>query len=117
MLWNKVSLRSSLQSLLGQKPAKKLGKPAPRELERVREAMICCLPDAEAMGYGHVVKRLEQAKDIEALWFLRADLMGALCAIEDEGTARRTMSRITPMFSGLLPASLNSRPSPLGIDR
>jgi hypothetical protein len=117
MLWNKVSLRSSLQSLLGQKPARKLAKPGPGELERVRGAMISCLPDAAAMGYEHVVKRLEQAKDIEALWFLRADLMAALCAIEDETTARRTMSRITPMFSGLLPTSLNSRPSPLGIER
>jgi hypothetical protein len=113
MIWNIVSLRSSLQSLLGQKPAK-TAEPDHQQVERVRRAMVGSLQKAGPEGFEHVIKRLEQAKDIEALWFLRADLMAALSALEDEAAARNTMARITPLFSGLLPASLNSRPSPLG---
>jgi len=114
MIWNIVSLRSSLQSLLGQKPTAKPGEPDHAQVERVRRAMVGTLEQAGPGGFEHVVKRLQQAKDIEALWFLRADLMAALSALEDETAARTAMARITPLFSGLLPASLNSRPSPLG---
>jgi hypothetical protein len=122
MLWNKVSLRSSLQSLnslLSSKhgnaaKAAKAGHADPRQLERVRSAMRKSLDEAGVAGFEHVARRLEQAKDIEALWFLRADLMAALSAIEGETAARRAMAQVTPLFDGLLPASLNSRPSPLG---
>ena len=114
MIWNIVSLRSSLQSMLGQKPTAKSTEPDREQVERVRRAMVGSLEQAGPDGFEHVVRRLEQAKDIAALWFLRAALMAALSAIDDETAARRAMARITPLFNGLLPASLNSRPSPLG---
>ncbi|MDB5848603.1 MAG: hypothetical protein JWP29_2355 [Rhodoferax sp.] len=118
MLWNKVSLRSSLQSLnslLSSKNANppKSAKADPRRIEQVRSVMRRALDEAGVAGFEHVAKRLEQAKDIEALWFLRADLMGALSTIQGETAARRAMAKVTPLFDGLLPASLNSRPSPL----
>ena len=47
------------------------------------------------------------------LWYLRGDLMAALAAIQGEAAAREKVAGITRMFQGLLPGSLNSRPSPL----
>jgi len=121
MLWNKESLKSSLQSLLGQKttpqkpskPSRK-GQPDPRRVEHIRSAMLAELEDAGIEGYEHVAQRLRLARDIEALWYLRADLMYALSNSQGETEARQNMARITPLFNGLLSSGLNSRPSPLG---
>jgi hypothetical protein len=47
------------------------------------------------------------------LWYLRGDLMAALAAMHGEVAARQRIAAITAMFHGLVPESLNSRPSPL----
>jgi len=39
--------------------------------------------------------------------------MAALAALEGEAEARQQVQGITQMFQGMLPGSLNSRPSPL----
>ena len=51
--------------------------------------------------------------DIQALWYLRGDLMAALAAMHGEVAARQKVAAVTQMFQGLLPNGLNSRPSPL----
>ncbi|APW38151.1 hypothetical protein RD110_13875 [Rhodoferax koreense] len=118
MRWNKDILLSSLHSLLGHgssRPARLAkGGSAPARLEAVRAAMLAELERAEPVGFEHVMKRLELARDAEALWFLRADLMAALNVLIGDHAAQRSLARITPLFRGLLPASLNSRPSRLG---
>jgi hypothetical protein len=60
-----------------------------------------------------LVRRIRYATDIQALWYLRGDLMAALAALHGERTAREKVASISDMFTGLLPGSLQSRPSPL----
>ena len=111
MRWIKPSLRSSIYGLLG-------GAVTPTEstlessTEDIREAMLSLLGDA-GPKYPHVTRRIRYANDIQALWYLRGDLMAALAAMHGEVAAREKIASITAQFQGLLPSSLNSRPSPL----
>jgi hypothetical protein len=111
MRWFKPSLRSSIYGLLG-------GVVTPSEstlessIEDIREAMLSLLGDA-GPKFPHVTRRIRYAGDIQALWYLRGDLMAALAALYGESQARQKMQSITQMFQGLLPGSMVSRPSPL----
>ena len=50
---------------------------------------------------------------VPALWFLRPELLMALSARAGEQAAHEIIDEISAMFDGLLPKSLNSRPSRL----
>ena len=82
-------------------------------VEDVRETMLALLGDAGPRKYAALTRRLRYAADIQALWYLRGDLMGALAAMNGERVAREQVASVTQMFKGVLPGSLNSRPSPL----
>ena len=56
---------------------------------------------------------MRYANDIQGLWYLRGDVLAALASVHGESKARQKLQRITPMFRGLVPGSLHSRPSPL----
>ena len=56
---------------------------------------------------------MRYANDVQALWYLRGDVMAALASTQGEASARKKVQQITEMFHGLLPGSLHSRPSPL----
>ena len=111
MRWIKPSLRSSIYGLLG-------GAVTPTEstlessTEDIREAMLSLLGDA-GPKYPHVTRRIRYANDIQALWYLRGDLMAVLASLHGEAQARQKMQGITQLFQGLLPGSMTSRPSPL----
>ena len=79
------------------------------QLGRIRTAMLSVL---QAHG-GHSVQRVSQrvrfAADVEALWYLRQDVMMALSAIDGETAARRQMKTINSMFKGGLPGSMGPR--------
>jgi hypothetical protein len=81
-------------------------------MEEIREAMLGLLAES-APKFPHITRRIRYANDIQALWYLRGDLMGALATLYGESQARSRMSSVTHMFDGLLPGSMNSRPSPL----
>jgi hypothetical protein len=112
MRWLKPSLRSSIYGLLGHPPA-----PSESMLETgtedIREAMLALLGNDGAKRHPQVTRRIRYASDIQALWYLRGDLMAALATVHGEALAREKVQAITDMFRGLLPASLHSRPSPL----
>lgn len=112
MRWFKPNLRSSLYGLLGNPPA-----PTESVLETgtedIREAMLALLGENGSRRFPHVTRRVRYANDIQALWYLRGDLMAALAALHGESAAREKIQHITGMFHGLLPGSLSSRPSPL----
>jgi hypothetical protein len=112
MRWFKGNIRNSIYGLLGNAAA-----PTESTLEvgteDVREAMLSLLGEDGTRRFPHVTRRIRYANDIQALWYLRGDLMGALAAIHGESSAREQVAVITDMFHGLLPGSLNSRPSPL----
>jgi hypothetical protein len=112
MRWFKGSLRNSIYGLLGN-PVTPSESVLEIGTEDIREAMLALLSEAGAKQFANVTRRVRYANDIQALWYLRGDLLAALAATQGEVAAREKVLRITEMFQGLLPASLTSRPSPL----
>ena len=112
MRWLKPSIRQSIYGLLGHST-----EPSASTLENgtedIREAMLVLLGDVGPKRFPHVTRRVRYANDIQALWYLRGDLMAALAAMHGEVAAREKVAAVTRMFQGLLPNGLNSRPSPL----
>jgi hypothetical protein len=112
MRWFKGGLKNSVYGLLGNS-----GTPSDSILENktedIREAMLELLGEGATKQFANVTRRIRYANDIQALWYLRGDLMAALAAIHGEASARQRVASVTEMFQGLLPGSLNSRPSPL----
>ena len=56
----------------------------------------------------------QDAVSVEALWFLRGEMMAVLSRSRGEALALEQISEISEMFDDLLPEGLRSRPSPLG---
>lgn len=112
MRWLKPNLRSSIYGLLGAsvRPSDSMLENA---AEDVRETMLALLGEAGLKKHPALTRRLRYAADIQALWYLRGDLMGALAAMHGERVAREQLARVTRMFKGLVPDGLHSRPSPL----
>ena len=112
MRWFKGSIRSSIYGLLGN-PVAPSDSMLETGTEDIREAMLSLLGDGNAKQFANVIRRIRYANDIQGLWYLRGDLMAALAATQGEAAARQQVHQITRMVDGLLPGSLNSRPSPL----
>lgn len=112
MRWFKGSIRTSIYGLLGN-PAGPSDSALESGTEEVREAMLALLGESGTKQFPHVTRRIRHANDVQALWYLRGDLMAALAAMHGEVLARQKVLEISQMFQGLLPGSLNSRPSPL----
>jgi hypothetical protein len=87
-------------------------KPAePVRIDDVREMMLASI---DAMGTGgstRIAQRIRHAADVEALWFLRGDLMLLLAGSHGEFAALEKMHAISSVFEHLLPEGLRSRPS------
>lgn len=81
--------------------------------EDIRESMLDALGDSGSRHFPQVTRRIRYAGDVQALWYLRGDLMAALASMHDEETARQKIGSITAQFRGLLPGTMASRPSPL----
>jgi hypothetical protein len=111
MRWRK-NLRSSIYGLLGN-PVAPSESILESGTEDIRESMLALMGDTGPKQFPHVTRRIRYAGDIQALWYLRGDLMAALAAMHGEMAAREKVSSITSHFQGLLPNGLNSRPSPL----
>ncbi len=107
MNWFGPSLRNSLYGLLGH------GEPSESTLgdriEDIREAMLELLPDDELRRFPQVTRRIRYAGDVQALWYLRGDLMAILAGEHGEAEARRRIGDLTRMFRGLMPRSMVSR--------
>ena len=112
MRWFKGGIRNSIYGLLGN-PAAPSDSTLESGTEDIREAMLVLVEEAGAKRFPNVTRRLRYANDVQALWYLRGDLMAALAATQGEAAAREKVQEITEMFHGLLPGSLSSRPSPL----
>lgn len=112
MRWFKGSIRTSIYGLLGN-PVAPTDSVLETGTEDIREAMLGLLGDAGMKQFPNATRRIRYANDVQALWYLRGDLMAALAATQGEQAARQQVQQITEMFHGLLPGSLTSRPSPL----
>jgi hypothetical protein len=112
MRWRKPNLRRSIYGLLGN-PVAPSESILESGTEDIREAMLVVLGESGAKQFPQVTRRIRYASDIQALWYLRGDLMAALAAMHGEVAARKMIDSITSQFRGLLPNGLNSRPSSL----
>ncbi len=112
MRWLKPNLRSSIYSLLGN-PVAPSESILENGTEDIRESMLDVLGDSGPRHFPQITRRIRYANDIQALWYLRGDLMAALASMHGEMAAREKVASITGQFQGLLPSGLGSRPSPL----
>ena len=112
MRWLKPNLRSSIYGLLGN-PITPSESILENGTEDIRESMLAALGEPGSKHFPQVTRRIRYASDIQALWYLRGDLMAALAAMHGEAAAREKVASITAQFQGLLPNGLASRPSPL----
>jgi hypothetical protein len=112
MRWLKAGLKNSIYGMLGASVT-----PTDSVLETgtedIRESMLTMLGDGGPKQFPQITRRIRYANDIQALWYLRGDLMAALSTIHGESEARAKIASLSEMFRGLLPGGLNSRPSPL----
>ncbi|MFH0129769.1 hypothetical protein [Variovorax sp. EL159] len=82
---------------------------AESQLGRIRTAMLSALQGRSGHSVQRVSQRVRFAVDMEALWYLRQDVMIALSDIDGESAARRQMKAINSMFKGGLPGSMGPR--------
>ena len=106
MRWNNPNLRNNLQGLLGRDKPSSTAWVRDQGLEEVRRAMLHSLMGLTGCEVARMNMRLRYAGDIEALWYLRSDLLDTLTLLRGEATAQTVLDRITPMFQGQLPLSL-----------
>jgi hypothetical protein len=106
-------LRSSIHALLTLRVSTR-----PRQddehtrTENIRQAMLQLVElDGDARTE-KLARRIRYA-DLEALWFMRGELMGLLARTHGELVARDRLEGLSSMFEDLLPSGLRSRPSPL----
>jgi hypothetical protein len=112
MRWPKPNLKRSIYGLLGN-PVAPSESILENGTEDIREAMLVVLGESGSKQFPQITRRIRYASDIQALWYLRGDLMGALAAMHGEMAAREKVAAVTRQFHGLLPNGLNSRSSPL----
>jgi hypothetical protein len=109
MRWFKPALTGGGTALFGASAA----VPPSRDvrISEIRDRMLACIKSADAVRFPHVAHRIRFAPDVEALWFLRGDLMALLASSQGEEAALRRIAAISAMFESLLPEGLRSRPS------
>src|SRR6476660_7984394 len=103
MRWNKPTLRTPLHDLLGRDKPSSTAWVHNQGLEEVRRAMLHSLVDATGCEAARMSMRLRYAADIEALWYLRTDLLHTLVALRGHAGAQQTVDEVTALFQGQLP--------------
>lgn len=115
MRWFKPNLRNSLHAIFSGSPVR--GGPEQESVFSIEDIRARMMAQIAANGDDRtavVRRRINYAVSVEALWFLRGDLMAAMSRTHGEAVALERISAISEMFEDLLPAGLRSRPSPLG---
>ena len=113
MRWIKPSLRNSVYSLLGGQPDVPSESVLEGRIEDIRQAMLDSMGESGERHFPQITRRIRYAGDVQALWYLRGDLMAALSASQGEAVARDRVASISIMFEGMLPGGLSTRPSRL----
>lgn len=108
MRWLKPNLRSSIYALLGH-DVEPSTDTVQQRMDQIRRAMLDLLGDRGQSDYPLFVRRVRFAADMQALWYARSDLMGALATLHGEARAREQIEPVTELFRGHLPDSLYAR--------
>ncbi|MGR4869713.1 hypothetical protein ACIPRI_12700 [Variovorax sp. LARHSF232] len=103
-----VSLRKLIR-LLPLAPFGGVHRSEERRAGEIRVAMLNMLRLHTGHAVTRVAQRVQFAGDLEALWYLRQDVMTALSDLDGEGAARRQMKQINSMFKGRLPDAMGPR--------
>lgn len=111
MGWLK-SASSSFFGAVGMTPAPTVAVLEERT-DEIRLAMLGTLGDSGAAAFSALRRRLMFAADLEALWYLRSEWMGALSKLHGERVAAAHLRGINMQFEGVLTKGMSSRPSPL----
>lgn len=82
-------------------------------MDQIREAMLTLAADDAGDRGAGLARRIRYATDLQALWFMRGELMQLLARSHGEAAAREKVDELSTMFTNLLPSALRSRPSPL----
>ncbi len=115
MRWFKPNIKGGIQAFFSlSRPDEPVTQLDEVSIEDIRDAMLALLAGSEDERVRNVKRRIRYASDIQALWFLRGDLMAVLAAGHGETAAREMVETVSEMFQELLPQGLRSRPSPLG---
>jgi hypothetical protein len=80
-----------------------------RQMGQIRTAMLSLLQVHGGHTMQRVAQRVRFAGDLEALWYLRQDVLTALSAVDGEVAARRQMRQINRLFKGGLPDTMGPR--------
>jgi hypothetical protein len=111
MSWSLSKYSSSLMSRLRR------SRPKPGDKERIleiRQAMLDNLTEvSESHKLTRVYVRIVFAPDIQALWYLRCDMMTLLALRVGESVAAKRIEATTALFNGLMPTRQKSRLSQL----
>ena len=116
MRWYKpdFKIRSSFYALLARvHPPEQQSTVLQHNTETIRESMLAMVGDTEGSSFPHIARRIHYAVDVQALWYLRGDVMAVLASRYGEAVALERIQSLTEMFEDLLPQGLKSRPSPL----
>lgn len=111
-------LRSSIHSIFSMRTS--VNEQAPQEpvghaysQDDVREAMLTLASQTVDDSAASLIRRIRYASDLEALWYMRGELMHMLARTHGEVVAREKLHDLSEMFTDFLPRGLRSRPSPL----
>lgn len=118
MRWfNTKDLRSSIYALLnvGVRSSAPRGDDELTRTENIRQIMLGMVELDGSERAEKLARRIRYA-DLEALWFMRGELMGMLARSHGEVAARERLEGLSGLFEDLLPSGLRSRPSPLNRD-
>jgi hypothetical protein len=85
------------------------GRSAERKARQIRTAMLTLLQVHTGSNVQRLMQRVRFAEDVEALWYLRQDLLAALSEVDGELEARRQVNQINGMFKGGLPNTMGPR--------
>jgi hypothetical protein len=88
------------------------GRSEERQMGQVRSAMLSLLQVHGGRSVQHVEQRVRFADDLEALWYLRQDVLTALSAVDGEAAARQQLRQINRLFKGGLPNAMGPRTHP-----
>jgi len=90
-------------------PGLGLRRSADRQMGQIRHAMLLLLQVHGGHSIQRVAQRVRFAGDLEALWYLRQDVLTALSAVDGEVAARCQMRQINRLFKGGLPGTMGPR--------
>ncbi|MDP1656053.1 MAG: hypothetical protein Q8K91_02845 [Hylemonella sp.] len=107
MRWMPANIISSMQTLLAGPLVEQARSTA--QIEVIRQTMLDRLAGSGDSAFPQIKRRILSVTDLQGLWYLRSDLMGALSSMHGELVARQSLEEITGMFEGLLPKSMFSR--------